>query len=75
VTQREPDFAVLVQGGAGAHLGARSPARRNARPSGSVAYGGITHECLAFGSRIGPSGLTNLIHGGTFASSVLSSNR
>ena len=39
VTQREPDFAVLVERRAGARLGAGGPARRNAGPARSIARG------------------------------------
>jgi len=53
VTQREPDFTVLVEGGAGAHLGARSPARRNAGPPRSETNGGITHELFVLGPGMG----------------------
>jgi hypothetical protein len=38
VTQREPNPAVEVQGGAYAGLGARSPARFNSGPAGRVLY-------------------------------------
>src|SRR5579864_5635925 len=44
VAQGEPDFAVLVKGGADAHLGARSPTRRNAGPPRSKRCGRITHR-------------------------------
>src|SRR5438477_7348443 len=46
MAQREPDFAVLVEGCAGTHFGARGPTRRNARPSRSIACGRIIHGDL-----------------------------
>ena len=44
VTDGEPYFAVLIERGTCARLGARRPARRDARPSGRIAYRGVSHE-------------------------------
>src|SRR5580765_1191686 len=44
VAQREPNFTVLVQSGSGTGLGAGSPARWNARPTGRRTE--FSHEAL-----------------------------
>ena len=59
VTQREPDFAVLVECGTGAGLGAGCPARRNTGPARSMAWGRIAHK--RFVLRVGNPPPTELI--------------
>ena len=49
MTEREPDFAVLVERRTGARLGARSPSWRNAGPAGRAASGRVRHEILLLG--------------------------